>query len=271
MSRRRYGFNEKRIASFMAEGRGRGIGPNYRPWLTVADLPSQGRSHRTFCTKTQRAHHTLSDGEHYALHQLWWEDSVTDIREQYPLPRIETLSIAAKLKFRHPVDVASGAPLVQTTDFLVTRFVNGTSTLEAISVKQDDDLCRNRVLEKLEIERQYWLALGIAWRLLPHSEVKTVSTRNLVWILSGDPSLPGCPDAIRSGIFDRLFLDHLADFRSVPVRLVCSLFDDKYAQERGTALRIFRGLLARKAILTDLNQRNLQEQPCSAYREVMQP
>jgi hypothetical protein len=268
MGRRRYGFDEQRIARFFAEGRGRGVGPAYHPWFTVSDVPSRGKSHRTYCTKTQREHHLLSDGEHCAFHLLWWEDGVVDIREQYPLPRIETLAIAAQLKVKHPYDRHSGSPLVQTTDFLVTRGVGAFACLEAISVKQDSELRPGRTLDKLEIERQYWLQIGIPWRLILHSDVKTISARNLIWILAGMPDHIGYPLQVRSGSFDRQFLNHLLVMQSTPVAEACLAFDVQHELAAGSALGILRALLARKLISTDLNQRNLQRLPCSAYQPV---
>ena len=62
MTRRRYVFDEARVQRFLAEGRGTGDGPHYRPWLQVQDVSSMGRSHRPFGIKTQRVHHLLSDG-----------------------------------------------------------------------------------------------------------------------------------------------------------------------------------------------------------------
>ncbi|MFP5516143.1 MAG: hypothetical protein ACLGJC_24050 [Alphaproteobacteria bacterium] len=42
MARRRYAFEEDRITPFHKEGRGTGRGGNYKPWLTVQDVPSPG-------------------------------------------------------------------------------------------------------------------------------------------------------------------------------------------------------------------------------------
>jgi hypothetical protein len=271
MARRRYGFDEDRIARFLKEGRGTGVGRDYLPWLTVSDISSRGRSHRTWCSKTDRAHHLFSDGEHYAFHLLWWDDHVVDMREQFPLLRIETLAIAAHLKIKHPADRTSGAPLVQTTDFLVTRRVGESQTLEAISVKPDDEIGRKRTLEKLEIERQYWLRRGISWQLLLHSDIKTIYARNLVWILASVECRAGRGSLTRVGHLYRPFLDHIAEMRNIPIRLACGAFDQANELATGTALGILRRLLAAKRITTDLYQRNLQDQPCSAYREVKLP
>lgn len=38
-----------------------GNGKDYKPWLYVQDVPSQGRSHRVYSHKTERVHHLLSN------------------------------------------------------------------------------------------------------------------------------------------------------------------------------------------------------------------
>ena len=86
MARRRYGFTEEKIQRFIKQGRGKGEGATYKPWLTVADVPSLGRVHRVYCPKTGRAHHLLSDNEYYAFLLQWWDDSVVDIRKAVPAP-----------------------------------------------------------------------------------------------------------------------------------------------------------------------------------------
>jgi|ERR1700737_3537495 hypothetical protein len=120
MARRRYAWTEKRIAKFMREGRGLGTGASYTPWLNVSDIPSLGRSHRLFWPVTGRAHHLLSDLEYYAFLRKCYDDSTLDIREQFPLPRQETLKIAAELGVRHPK--INGVNIVATTDLLGQRF-----------------------------------------------------------------------------------------------------------------------------------------------------
>ena len=81
MARRRYAFDEGKIARFQKEGRGRGT--SYKPWLTIQDVASHGRSHRIAGIKTGRVHHFLSDIERDAFYQFDWADTVTDIREHY--------------------------------------------------------------------------------------------------------------------------------------------------------------------------------------------
>jgi hypothetical protein len=125
LARQRYGVDEDRIARFQKEGRGQGRGADYHPWLTIQDVPSQGRSHRLKGIKTGRVHHLLSDIERDIFYLFDWADAVTDIREQFPLDRDITRRIADDLGVIHPRDVGSGTPLVMTTDFLVDTIHDG--------------------------------------------------------------------------------------------------------------------------------------------------
>ena len=63
MARKSYGTSEVKFQKWIKDGRGSGRGIEYKPWITVRDLPSEGRSHRIFGHKSQRTHHLLSDLE----------------------------------------------------------------------------------------------------------------------------------------------------------------------------------------------------------------
>src|SRR5947207_9231391 len=88
-------LRESTIERRLKEGRGRGRGAHYLPWLLIHDVASKGRVARVKGWKTGRVHHLLSDLERDTFLTYEWETSVIDIREQYPLlPLEETLSIA---------------------------------------------------------------------------------------------------------------------------------------------------------------------------------
>ena len=95
MAKKRYGNSEAKNRRWIKDGRGSGGGSEYKPWLTVRDLPSVGRSHRVFGHKCQRTHHLLSDLELATFLLLEWSTKTTEIREQLPLRLDDTLSIAA--------------------------------------------------------------------------------------------------------------------------------------------------------------------------------
>lgn len=91
---------------------------------------------------------------------------IIDIREQFPLLSLEeTIVIADELGIKHPADPKMGEPIVMTTDFLLT--VNkGEDNLElARTIKMKDELLKERILEKFEIEYVYWEKRGVEWVL----------------------------------------------------------------------------------------------------------
>jgi hypothetical protein len=69
-----------------------------------------------------------------------------------------------------------------TTDFLLT--VNkGKETFEvARTIKMKDKLMDERVLEKFEIEREYWDRKGIQWGIVTEDEIDKIMARNISYI-----------------------------------------------------------------------------------------
>jgi len=106
---------------WIKEGRGSGVGENYKPWLNIQDVSSKGRSTRLKGIKTNRQHEFLSDLERNYFYLTEYSDFVVDIREQFPLlPLEETIVIADELGLKHPTDPKTNEPVVMTTDFLLT-------------------------------------------------------------------------------------------------------------------------------------------------------
>ena len=68
MARRRYAFDEDKIARFQKEGRGRGRGTSYKPWLTIQDVASHGRSQEFHQMKT--AYQPLITAFHNWRHEI---------------------------------------------------------------------------------------------------------------------------------------------------------------------------------------------------------
>ncbi len=82
MARRRYAFDEGKIARFQKEGRGRGT--SYKPWLSIQDVASHSRSHRIAGIKTGRVHHFLSDvNQRYPLATCQHQDFAVLCRENW--------------------------------------------------------------------------------------------------------------------------------------------------------------------------------------------
>src|SRR6266702_2207545 len=111
-------LDETTIQKRLKEGRGKGEGVEYKPWLTVRDVPSHGWSSRIMGWKTNRLHHALSSHEADYVYIGEWSKKIVDIREQYPLLPLEnTLAIAESCGIKHPIHPKTKKPIVLTTDF----------------------------------------------------------------------------------------------------------------------------------------------------------
>ena len=102
MAKSKYVLTEKQIIRRIKEGRGSGKLSNYKPWLYVNEVPSEGRSQRVYSHLTSRIHHVLSDLEFAIFLLLDHNPAVTDIREQFPLNRDDTLNICQEHQLWHP-------------------------------------------------------------------------------------------------------------------------------------------------------------------------
>lgn len=266
LARKKYSMTEARIRRFIKEGRGKGVGPNYKPWHMVSDVPSLGRVHRPYGNKTRRQHHLLSDNEYFAFLLFEWDDNIVDIREQYPfIDRRETMEIAARHGIRHPVDPQSGALWVITTDFLLTiRNVNGTSLI-ARTVKQAETLGNKRTLEKLEIERRLCERHHVEWKILTNQQLKNQFTANLAWIYDNNVLDLDSPVSIA----DEILCKEIARIKSaepyVPIKNACRIIDERIGWSKGDALAGLRRLLWRKRITTNLNVPKLSDLPISEF------
>lgn len=252
MSRKRYSWSEARIAKYIRAGRGTGTGNSYQPWLTVSDVPSRGRSRRAFWEKTRREHHLLSDNEFCAFQVFSWRNCTEDIREQFPIrDRNETLALSRKLGIRHPRCPHGNIPIVVTTDLLITRQAGAGTQNFAYAVKEEEDLEDPRVIEKLEVERAYWEDRNVPWKMLLSGDLKTFGAENLAWILAApklsDPHFDGESQQLKP-VLQRYF-DRNPE---VPIVALCLAVDRALGHPHGFSLAIARGLLARKALSTDL-------------------
>lgn len=261
-------WTEDKIRSMQAQGRGKGKGPTYIPWVQVSDFSSHGNSRRVFSHKTGRVHHLLSDVEWHLFLLLEFASDVTDIREQYPLGRDDSLSIAAQLGIKHPTYAGTTIPEVMTADFFVTRQRNNAPALEAFNCKRTEEAEDARSLEKLEIQRSYFNGCDIPHHLVFHSMLPKTKVKNIEWIRSAQLQ----QDEIEP--YDGYFQEHCQRFsfelashtRSYSLSDYCEQYDTRCGAMPGTGLRIARMLLQNGHIVTDLNEPNLAAAPVSMFR-----
>lgn len=254
MAKRRYGFDEDKIARYLKEGRGQGSGVDYRPWLTIQDVSSLGRCSRIRGRKTGREHHLLSDIETAVFLLFDWSDWVTDIREQFPLDRQRTRRIAAEMGVRHPFDTKTQTDIVMTTDFVVDcRTGKGEKTI-ARSVKPSAELDKARTLEKQEIERRYWSEDSVDWGLVTERECPAQRIKNLRW-LHEMQSMEHMVVPYPGYWEDRCtqFLSCIQQVRGMSIRQFAQHVENTQGFATGDCLTVLRHLASTKQIEFDLD------------------
>jgi len=256
MAKHRYAMDEEKIARFLKEKRGEGEGAEYRPFLTIHDVPSHGLSSRVLGRKTGRLHHVLSKLERAVVLTYDWEDGVDDLREQFPLDREETRWIAKKMGVKHPKDPQTGVDIVMTTDVVVTTSLDTKQSLLARAVKPAKDLNGNvRVLEKLEIERRYWNARQVAWAVITELDISATRVGNLEWLLEMR-SLDRMIAPHSHYWHDRCqqFLHALARAQGASMRWLSLHLEQQYGFRVGEALTVLRHLASNKRLVYDLER-----------------
>ncbi|MDI7743463.1 TnsA endonuclease N-terminal domain-containing protein [Lysinibacillus fusiformis] len=248
MSISKYTLTEERIEKRYKEGRGSGELSNYIPWIFTHEIPSDGRVHKPLGWKTNRIHHLLSDLELTYFYYLEWSDKVIDIREQFPLERKKTLKIAAEKGIKHPFENKTQTNIVMTTDFLITTMVNNEVIFIARSIKPSTKLEDSGVIDKLEIERQYWEDYNIQWSLIDEKVMSKQFEKNMDYIheyynLNDKKDKTIC----------LYFLEYLLKlkYQKFEKTLVecCREFDSLYNLETGSSIYYVRHLYARKLIV----------------------
>jgi hypothetical protein len=252
MAKRRYAIDSAKMERYIKEGRGQGTGADYKPWLTIQDVPSNGRVHRPFGRTTRRVHHLLSDIEYRHFLLLDWADEVTDIREQFPLDVDDTQAIAADAGIAHPREPRTRDLQVMTTDFLCVLGAGANRRLVAWAIKPAKELNNARTIEKLEIERRYWALKGeVEWHIsteceLPMERVEALDWMHGCWDLSGvEESRYGFFADAKYRVASAVASDA---YRSVPLNEACSQLDEQHGCANGTHLMVARHLLARRAL-----------------------
>lgn len=268
-------WTEELIARYESEGRGRGQGESYLPWLRVETVSSKGRSRRIFCPTVGRTIHMLSDVEYGVFLALEWQQDVVDIREQYPLDRSVTQDIARELRIRHPYYPGTHVPTVMTVDFLATRITNGATTFAAFDAKREEESADEASLLKLEITRTYFEErLDVPHHLVYHCDLPQPAIENIDWLrdaLLKPEEVERHPGYFKS-LCSRMGRE-LASPRRMDVTLAsyCIDFDARYGNEPGTGLRVARMLMYDRVMQPDLTLPHLEGAPLSSYVMTAEP
>lgn len=180
MTKRNRSITSEIIQKRINDGYGQGELAEFKPWLLIQLVASEGLVTRILGNKTKRVHHLLSQLELAYFYILDLARSTHDIQEQIALlPWEETLMIAETFGIPHPKDPKTKEFIVMTTDFLVVlRRPDGSFVKFARSVKPINKLASRRVQEKAEIERRFWQTRDIDWRFVTEAEIPAILAKN---------------------------------------------------------------------------------------------
>ncbi|WP_219834243.1 TnsA endonuclease N-terminal domain-containing protein [Paenibacillus sp. R14(2021)] len=250
MAKRNRDWTAAKIERRIKEGRGQGCGKDYKPWLTIHDVPSNGVVTRIKSWTVGRIHHTMSNFERSYFYMVDWSDRITDIREQYPLLPIQrTIEIARELGIDHPKDPKTKEPIVLTTDFMLTE---SNDTPFARTLKHAGDM-NIRTIEKLTIEQRYYMELGINWRVVTDRELPRAFVLNVEW-LHRSRLLEFAPQEVNQKLIDILAPKLLFEIRKQnrPLSSITIEFDEKTGLSIGSSMFIVQHMLATKKWSTDM-------------------
>jgi hypothetical protein len=251
MARTRAKFNATTIKKWIAEGRGQGHGKDYKPWFGAKDVPSNGYVNRILGWKTKRRHEFLSNLEASYFYLLEWSPFVSDVREQFPLNQNETLTIAQECGIKHPTIPGIREPAVMTTDFLVDTTHHGSTTEHARTTKPVQELSSERILQKFEIERRYWLRHKVDWAIVTERDIPMALVKNIQWVhryFDISRELDVLPDEMLKA--EHILSGHLQDGLALTVS--SNTCDDRLGLKPGMSLALARHFLATRRWSIDM-------------------
>tara|TARA_R110002012_G_scaffold49247_1_gene127475 strand:+ start:7485 stop:8285 length:801 start_codon:yes stop_codon:yes gene_type:complete len=244
----RYTRTEKKYEKWIKEGRGQGRLTSYKPWLNVQDVSSLGRSHRVLSATTGRITHLLSDLEFYTFLVYDWNSNVVDIREQYPLRRDVTTSIADSLNIHHPRGHQTN--MVMSTDLLIDQR-SAKHSLLAVQVKPSSELTNRRTREKLPIEKRFWESMNIPFQIVTEKDFHLDYLENLRWL---HPSRSGELNSNKMTEESAIYSELLPRFQDQKLSQALAEIDSFRGIEPGKSLSTVRELFARKCFSFPLDK-----------------
>ncbi|MCD9186293.1 MAG: TnsA endonuclease N-terminal domain-containing protein [Pyrinomonadaceae bacterium] len=251
MAKRNRNITANTIKRKKSQQLGLGRLSDYSPWNTIQDSASNSLVTRIKGWKTGRIHQILSQLQLQFFYLLEWSPQVIDIREQFPLDQAETAALAGEVGNAKLVEQINAGNFL-CLDFLVT-VKNGIGTREiARTVINSKSLTNKNLIEKLEIQRQYWAFRNTDWGIVTEKEIEPTIVKNIEWVHS----------SLDANCLEPLTDEHIKKAESLltpkiqeqilTLREITSACDEQLDLPVGSALSIVRHLIANKRIKADL-------------------
>lgn len=220
----------------------------YVPGVKIQDFAPRGRVSRIKGKTTNRVHHLLSDLETNVFYLLDFEEKITDIKEHYPLIDLhEVVDDLSDIKLDKFKNKKTGEEYTFTTTFVITLKGNGEEKYLALSVRNETELYRDLLLEKLEIERRYWNKKDIRWSIITNKDIPIVKVNNVKWLYLGDIDIGHKEEGyIKEDIINKIISNKCS------VKEILDNVDKELSLPIGTALVILKRMIISNEIRVDL-------------------
>ncbi|HEY8890314.1 MAG TPA: TnsA endonuclease C-terminal domain-containing protein [Clostridium sp.] len=221
----------------------------YVPGIKVQDFSSRGRVSRIKGKTTNRIHHLISDLQTNLFYLLDYEESITDIKEHYPLLDLEeVVSDLADIRLDKFIDKKTGEKYVFTTTFVITlKSMSGEKYL-ALSVRNESELYRDLTLEKLELERRYWNKKRIGWAIITNKDLPMIKVKNIKWLYLGYTDIDFDKEQyIRQMITSRINLNQFM------LKDILSYIDKELLLIVGTSLGVLKNMIIDKELIVNMD------------------
>jgi hypothetical protein len=240
-------LTKEEIEKRFANGRGMGRKSEYQPWIHIQEISSDGTSYRVLSHRTGRVVHLLSKLEFLTFSLFDWDESIYDIREQYPIDLETTLEVANKAGIKHPQK--GDKYHVFTTDLLLDY--DGLESKQiAIQVKYIQDLMDKNVIAKLEIERRSCIAKGMKWKLITELDIPHVQQVNIDWILGGKDLHIG--ESIQIQVYE--LWEAIKQIPNAKLSKACVDYDKRHGLPLGEALKLARNAFSYRLLAFDIHK-----------------
>ncbi|WP_071396604.1 heteromeric transposase endonuclease subunit TnsA [Bacillus tuaregi] len=268
----------KKIAKLIADGYGQGEKENYKPFIDTIRVSSSGRVSRVKGWITNRVHHFLSDSETrlFYLYEFFGSRRIgglnsrtLDIKEHYPL--IDGLDkIIPNLDgdlIKRLTNQKSGEPIILTTTFFISlQTDDGDICHFARSVKDHRQLENKQVIERYQIMQEYWNSKNIDYGIVTNKEIPLVVAKNVEFIHPFyNLEEYGIEDEMQSFLKERL-VDMIGNGEGKQLNEILNSLDIEYKLDQGTAITIYKHMLARKIVGVDMNKSISFKQPCHTVK-----
>ena len=248
MGKRRVKNTYEHYCNKLQDGRGCGQGVDYIPWHSGHEFASNGAYVRIKGFTVPREYVFFSHLESDVFRIYDHTPGVTDIKEQYPLPLSDTLTIADRLGIRHPYK--DSFYNVVTTDLLIRKDGNWIGR----AIKSSADLKKKRIVEKLNIECEWFRQNRIQWRIVTEKEINRELVANLKWLYEDGEdytSLVSDPEARQ--LYERELLN-LYKEEAFSFSEILEIIEEAFSIGNGTSMAVFKHLVRTKQICIDMEK-----------------